>query len=156
MKLLKTSFLLAAAAVTTTHLDAAVYSLQWSGTSFGNSAVATGTIDLNVSTMPNPVNEFGVSLPFGGSLPSWVNSLNVTVSGASSGNGSFTTTDFGSIIFDSQGFTLNLNAELVGQNGGLFSSNGDFNIFRAAGSPSAPNGTSPNILSTNGGMGDQM
>jgi len=150
MKLLKTSLLLAAAAATT-HLDAAVYSLQWSGTSFGNSAVATGTIDLNVSTMPNPVNT-------GGSLPSWVNSLNVTVSGASSGNGSFTTADFGSIIFNSQGFTLNLNAELVGQNGGLFTGmSGDFNIFRAAGTPTAPNGTSPNVLRAGGGFsGDQM
>ena len=150
MKLLKTSLLLAAAAATT-HLDAAVYSLQWSGTSFGNSAVATGTIDLHVSTMPNPVNT-------GGSLPSWVNSLNVTVSGASSGNGSFTTADFGSIIFNSQGFTLNLNAELVGQNGGLFTGmSGDFNIFRAAGTPTAPNGTSPNVLRAGGGFsGDQM
>ena len=150
MKLLKTSLLLAAAAATT-HLDAAVYSLQWSGTSFGNSAVATGTIDLNVSTMPNPVNT-------GGSLPSWVNSLNVTVSGASSGNGSFTPADFGSIIFNSQGFTLNLNAELVGQNGGLFTGmSGDFNIFRAAGTPTAPNGTSPNVLRAGGGFsGDQM
>jgi hypothetical protein len=151
MKLLKTSFLLAAAAAAASHADAAVYSLQWSGTSFGNTAVATGTIDLNVNTMPNPVNSgFG-------SMPSWVNSINVTVSGASSGNGSFTTTDFRGIVFNSSGFTLNLNTELVGQNGGLFTgSNGDFNIFSAAGSPTAPNGYNYNVIKTNGYSGDQL
>jgi hypothetical protein len=149
MKLLKISLLLAAASAT--QLDAATFNLQWSGASFGNTATATGTIDLDLSTMPNPVNEGS------GSMPTWVNSLNVTVSGASAGNGTFTTTDFGRIIFRSNGFTLNLNTELVGQNGGLFTnSSGDFNIFRVNGTPTAPNGSSPNQLTTNGGMGDRM
>ena len=150
MKLLKISLLLAAASAT--QLDAATFNLQWSGASFGNTATATGTIDLDLSTMPNPVNVGS------GSMPTWVNSLNVTVSGASAGNGTFTTTDFGRIVFRSNGFTLNLNAELVGQNGGLFTgSNGDFNIFRAAGTPTAPTGYTLNVLGAGSGYsGDQM
>jgi len=151
MKLLKASFLLAAAA-TASLSEAAIFNLQWSGAAYGNTAVATGTIDLDIGAMPNPVNQGGVG------LPAWVNSINVTVSGAASGNGSFTTTDFERIIFRSSGFTLNLNAELVGQNGGLFTGvNGDFNIFNDnAVAPTAPNGSSPNVLKTNGGMGDPM
>lgn len=149
MKLLKASFLLAAAA-TASLADAAIFNLQWSGAAYGNTAVATGTIDLDIGTMPNPVAEIG-----GGGLPAWVNSINVTVSGAASGNGSFTTTDFSHIYFDSSGFTLNLNAELVGQNGGLFTGfNGDFNIFGSTGT--APVGITLNRLATNGGMGDSM
>lgn len=150
MKLLNTSFLLAAATIAA-NADAAIYNLQWSGSSFGNTAVATGTIDLNVNMMPNPVSEFG------NTIPAWVNSISVTISGASSGNGTFTTADFESIAFSSASFTLNLNAELVGQNGGLFTGfNGDFNLFGDSNSPTAPTGSMPNILRTNFISGDMM
>lgn len=91
-------------------------------------------------------------------MPAWINNLTVTVSGASSGNGVFQLSDFGGVIFDTQGFTVDFTQQLVGQGGSLFQGmmGSDFNIFSAALSPTAPTGTSPNVLTTSGGMGDSM
>jgi hypothetical protein len=71
--------------------------------------------------------------------------LQVTVSGATSGNGTFDLTDFSSIAWCTNGARLNLCAELVGQptrddpwgtpSGG---DGGDFNLFAAT--PQAPEG----------------
>jgi hypothetical protein len=147
MKLLKTSLLLAAA--TATQLDAADFNLTWSGASFGNSATATGVITIDVPNAPAQPN-------IGGSIPSWVTGFTMTVSGASSGNGTYGLADLTSIIFGSSGITVDYSSELVGQGAGLFSTTGDFNIFTAFNS-GKPTGTSPNVIRSGGNMsGDYL
>ena len=66
----------------------------------------------------------------------WVTAFSVTVTGASSGNGTFTLADFSNILLDTNGGTLDLGLPLIGQNnGGLFDpaggggAGGDFNLF---------------------------
>ena len=145
MKLLKASFLLAAA--TATQLDATDFKLSWSGASFGNAATATGVISLNMSTIPSTPAENNTN-----AIPSWITGLTVNVAGAGSGNGTFHLSDFKGIYFRSLG-TLDYSQELVGQNGGNFNggNTSDFNLFRTGGSPGAPNGSSYCELTPSGG-----
>ena len=60
------------------------YKLQWSGADLGNSATAEGTITLDDTLVPNPGRASGQN-PFGTTFSDLV----MTVSGASSGNGTF-------------------------------------------------------------------
>ena len=120
---LKASFLLAAATVCT-QLDAANFNLTWSGAVYSNSATATGVIGLDLATIPAAPSHLS------NSIPSWITSFTITITGASSGNGTFTLTDFNAFYFDSGGVTLNYTTDLMAQAGGLmFSSVGDFSIF---------------------------
>ncbi len=102
MKLLKTSLLLAAA---TTQLEAATYNVNWANNS-GTTAV--GTFDINTSLLNN-----GGSNARGGA---WLTGMSITVSGATSGNGTFTLSGSNSVQLN---FTapVNLNSQLVGQAG---------------------------------------
>jgi hypothetical protein len=133
------------------------FNLAWSGVPYSNSAVATGQITLDLTTMPSPV-----SYDYATTLPSWVESITVTVSGAAAGDGTFTTADFAGLSFNSAGTALDFSTQLIGQTvtgGGIWGpakANGDFNLFNASGSPSAPNGTDPFTLTTDGGFGDEM
>lgn len=102
------------------------------------SASASGQITLDWSqiaggTQPNES---------GGPLSPGVVSLSLTISGASGGNGSFTASDFSSWYLTASG-VLNPAADLRSQ------SLTDFNLFNS--SPSAPNGSSPFVLSPSGG-----
>ena len=129
-----------------------VFDITYSGASRGNTATAFGTITLE--DPPNP----GFSSDF-----SKVISLTLTVSGASSGNGTFTKSDFIGWSWATNGSTLDLDAELVGQGtldlpwgtqnfgGGA----GDFQLFAASGS-GAPNNTWLFQLTTSAGTGDLM
>lgn len=81
-----------------------------------------------------------------------VSALNVTVSGASAGNGSFTLADFNSMVFTSTA-ALDFSQNLVGQAGFSTPNTSDFNLFGS--SLGAPNGTTFFTLNANGG-GDQM
>ena len=144
MKLLKASFLLAAAA-TATQLDATDFKLSWSGASFGNAATATGVISLDLAILTSTPN-----IQSSSSMNSAVTGLTVTVLNAGPGSGTFVFSDFRGVLFYSNA-AVDFNTDLVGQNGGLFVTHDDFNIFRASGSPSAPNGTSPNVLTPYGG-----
>ena len=81
-----------------------VYNITYSGASRGNTATAFGTITLE--DPPNP----GISSDF-----SKVISLTLTVSGASSGNVTFTKSDFIGWSWATNGGTLDLDAELIGQ-----------------------------------------
>ena len=129
-----------------------VFYITYSGASSSNTATAFGTITLQ--DPPNP----GSSSDF-----SKVTSLTLTVSGASSGNGTFTKSDFTGWSWSTNGATLNLDAELVGQStpglpwgtqnfgGGA----GDFQLFAASGS-GAPNGTWLFQLTTSEGNGNLM
>ncbi len=104
-------------------------------------AKATGSISLNHGS--NWDTGSFVNPAFGD-----VTALNVTVSGASAGNGSFTRANFNSVAFNSNG-ALNRNANFVGQTNFR-----DFNVF-GTGSP-APNGSSPFILAADNGFGTGM
>ncbi len=113
------------------------------------SAAASGQIVLDETLLPNPGNTSSLSV---------IQSLTLTVSGASSGNGTFTLSDFGSFAWNTGGGTLNLSTNLVGQTVGASHWGpvgvGDFNFFNSISSPSAPNGVGPFTLGTNGGAGD--
>ncbi|PNW40954.1 UNVERIFIED_CONTAM: hypothetical protein BEN50_14640 [Euhalothece sp. KZN 001] len=85
------------------------YNLEWDGTPFGNSASATGSITLDETTLSNPGNTVGTLSDIG------VTDLEVTVTGASSGNGTFDINDYNILRWDTGGNTLDLNQELIGQ-----------------------------------------
>jgi hypothetical protein len=135
------------------------YNLMWSGAPFSNNATATGQIVLDLTTLPNP----------GGPAYDMYNdiqSLTLTVTGASSGNGTWTKADLAPIsnlntytYWDTGGATLNMQQELVGQptTGNPWGTpdglSGDFNLFFTNGGPL---GTFYFTLTTSGGLGDSM
>jgi len=129
------------------------YSLAWSGASFGNNATATGLMTLDLTTLPNPSG-------FETNIYNDITSLTVTVSGASSGNGTFTKADLPTLVhWWTAGVKLNLLKELVGQPttgnpwGTPDSISGDFNFFF---SPPGPVGTNFFTMTTNFEAGDQI
>jgi PEP-CTERM motif len=127
-----------------------LFVVDWSGAGNGNSAVAHALITIDETSLPNPG-----SYSDAGNLPAFIQDLTLTVSGASSGNGAFTLSDFQGAFWNTAGMTLDLGQQLVGQ-GGWGSTAGDFNLFNAAGSPSAPNGEELFLLAADGGTGDEM
>ena len=139
--------LLAAATASAALVD---YQFTYSGVPLGNTAVADGVMTLDDALFLNPgVNGFS-SHTLGAGQP--IVAVSMTITGASSGNGTFTTTNFtpGSAqVILTLTSAINLNIEWVGQ-GGL----SDFNWFGNA--APAPRGTSPNHLTTNNGSGDNM
>ena len=133
------------------------FDLIWSGASLGNSATATGTIIIDEALLPNPgAGVFGDSLANLG-----ITSISITVSGATTGNGTFTNADLPGGAFDTGDALLDLTSELVGQPtaidpwGTSNGNGGDFNLFAAVGS-GAPSGTFFFQLTTNEGTGDDL
>ena len=115
MKLLKASFLLAAAA-TATQLDATDFNLTYAqhpGASSNTNAAATGTIGINTSLLPNPGS-------YTGSTPAWITSFSLTVSGITTGstnlNRTFTLSDINTVRWISNS-NIDLSSEIVGQAG---------------------------------------
>jgi hypothetical protein len=137
-----TSFAANANAVTT-------FNIRYSGASFGNNASAVGTVTLDETQLSQQFNFSGFGTAVLG--------LSLTVSGASSGNGTFTFSDFSSWRWDTNGTTLDYSKELVGQTlqgGHIFGTSdaySDFNVF--ANNSSAPFGVSHFVLATQGVMG---
>ena len=141
----------------------AVFDLAWSGAALGNGASATGTITMNLADINNPGTTNQDVTPF-------VTNFSITVTGASSGDGTFGFSDFnGAGPLDEGGFymrtggTLNFNGQLVGQStpGGPWGSThdgstGDFNIFNNGNDDNAPFGTDYFQLTTADGNGDSM
>ena len=138
-KTLKASFLLAAAACT--QLDAANFNLTWSDTINSTGAAATGVIGLNLLAIPAAPSHTS------NSIPAWITSFTMTITGAGSGNGTYTLTDFSAFTFDSNGVTLNYTADLVGQ-----LASGSFTAFGSL--PNYPTGVAPNTMVTDGLVGD--
>jgi len=150
----------AACAVTASATAQSTFLLDWSGASYGNGASASGSITFAPGFPGNPEPGPGTLYTIGVE----VLALNVTVTGASAGNGSFTTGDFINVVWGTQGAMLDLSMEAVGQptaggpwgQTGLSGANGDFNLFSSGAAPSSPTGTFYFELSTNGGVGDMM
>jgi hypothetical protein len=80
------------------------FDLEWSGESYGNSAIATGTITIDDTILQNPGDNFD----------DFVTDFSITVEGSGSGDGSWDRSDYNSIflITDTE---LDLSMELVGQ-----------------------------------------
>lgn len=83
------------------------FSLEWSGATLGNSATATAILGID--------NSLDMNAPYRGSLSSWATSLTLTVSGASSGNNTFTLQDFIDVYYDPAGANFDLTKNFVGQ-----------------------------------------
>jgi hypothetical protein len=119
----------------------------------GGSATAVGTITFESTLISNPGTNV-ITLPNPAVL-----ALNVTVSGASAGNGTFGIGSFNQVRFETGGATLNLSQQLVGQPtpGGTWGTPtgccGDFNLF---GATPAPNGEFFFTLVANGGDAEPM
>src|SRR5215471_2798072 len=87
-----------------------LYSLSWSGAPFGNSAAASGLMVLDLTTLPNPSPNFQNV-----DILNDIVSLSVTVSAASSGNGTWTKADLFMTYWWTGNVTLNMLKQLVGQ-----------------------------------------
>lgn len=132
------------------------FNMTWSGASFSNAATATGQIVLDLSTIPNPQATDVESV---GGLDSWIQSITLTVTNASSGNGTFTMADFARDQWSTGGLILDFSGELVGQTGvaGSWGSTaGDFNLINNNPASTAPSGSGLFQLTTDFGSGDPM
>ena len=141
--------------VTSSRADLIDIQAQWSGSTFSNGASATATFTLDSSLFNNP----GFSSFSGASFANAFQNFQLTVSGASAGNGVFTGSDFSTIFLNTAGGTLDFHSELVGQStpSGLWGAaafptvTGDFNLFSNGLSPLTPSGASIFTLHTGGG-----
>jgi len=148
-------FAVSLALVTSSRADLIDIQAQWSGASFSNNASATATFTLDTSLFNNP----GLSSFTGASFANAFQNFQLTVSGASAGNGVFTGPDFSAIFLNTAGGTLDFHSELVGQttSAGLWGAaafpvvSGDFNLFSNGFSALTPSGSSMFILQTHGG-----
>jgi uncharacterized protein with beta-barrel porin domain len=93
MKLLKASFLLAAAA-TATQLDATDFRLEYSGAGYSNSVSAIAIIGLDI---PN-IADVSFVTP-----PAWITSFTMTVTGAGAANGTYGLSDISQVYFRKSG-----------------------------------------------------
>ena len=147
---------LAAVLCTTAHAQQIDMQVEWSGSALGNGASAVATFTLDTSQLNNP----GLSSFSGASILSTFQNFQITVSNASSGNGTFTTSDLSLIFLNTSGGTLDFNSELMGQStpsgawgtGAYPTMVGDFNFFSTGSNPLAPTGTSAFTLNTGGGQ----
>ena len=120
-------------------------------------AQATGFVTFEETLLPNPAAcGFDFNLPDPAVL-----ALEVTVSGAASGNGTFVLKNFQGIAWCTNGATLDLSTELVGQatpgdpwgTPNVAGNGGDFNLF---GPPPSPNGDFYFTLCANGSRANCM
>lgn len=131
--------------------------IQWSGALYGNSATASGFITFDNVLLPQVGTPGFVSLP-----DASITDLGITITGAASGNGTFTLSDFYGVSFTTPS-PLDLSTQLIGQSlstgttfGALVGdgSAGDLNLFGL--SDTAPTGIANFTISTNQGAGDTL
>jgi PEP-CTERM motif len=123
------------------------YSLAWSGASFGDGVAVTGSMTLDLTTLPNPTNYVDIYND--------ITSLSITVSGSGTGDGTYTKSDLclcndtrtSYTYWNTNGNTINMTGNVLSQLNGV---NGDFNLFFAA---PGPVGTGVLVLTMNGGSG---
>lgn len=129
------------------------FDLSYSGASFGNAATGSGFISFDDTVLPNTATTLQNVSP----AALGVTAFAITIAGAATGNGVFGLGDFAAspdgwiwVL----GAALNFSSELVGQVG--------FNDFNwcagtaACGSATAPGGTAPFTITTNGETGDRL
>ena len=129
------------------------FDLSWSGEYFDNDATAIGSITIDDEILMNP--------GFNGLFSGYITSFSITVSGATSGNGTWTESDFSDIFWYTD-TALDLTQELVGQPtqmdpwGTAYpgDTGGDFNMF--ANTIGAPTGTYYFQITTDSGLGDDL
>ncbi len=136
----------ALAAVTVTLASASPITFDF--TYSGGGATAVGNITFESTLLPNPGSK-AFALPNPAIL-----ALNVTVSGASAGNGTFGIGSFNEVLWNTNGVTLNFSKSLIGQAGWGPGIGGDFNLFGTA--APAPVGVDPFLLGANFGAGTDM
>lgn len=136
------------------------FDLEWSGASFGNGATAVGTITMDMSLVFNPGHTQQNSGQF-------VSAFSITITGASTGNGTFGFNDFngasfsGGFLFDTEGGTLDFTNQLVGQPtpSGIWGiSRGNFLLFSNHSDLNTPTGVdgTPLVITTSNGSGDSL
>ena len=125
--------------------------VDWSGADFLNSAQAHGVITLDNALSQSPLAILTAGIE--------VTSFDLTISGASAGNGSFQITDFWGFSWDTAGATLDFSQELIGQattSGGWGTnadgSTGDFNVLPLTAAAPVAAGFSF-MIDTNSGFG---
>jgi hypothetical protein len=116
-------------------------SLTWTGS---GSAQATSSFTLDITALQTALDSGGGI--YDGALTGYISDLTLTVTGASTGNGTFTTSDFSSFVFNTSG-TVDLTGDWATD-----PNIQDFNLFSS--NPSAPTGSSEKTLSTDGFGGD--
>lgn len=135
---------------------------QFSFCSADNQATAAGYITFDLNQMTNP---FDNTDDGGAFYASAVLDLQVTVAGASSGNGTYTRDDFSDIAWDSNGGAINFSEEWVGQptNGLPWGTSltsgeaGDFNLFMSeTATTGTPNGVFYFLLGADEGQAEEM
>ncbi len=140
-----------------------VFDLTYSGAAFDNGATATATITLEIPNINNPGTTDQNPSQF-------VSDFSITITGASSGNGTFGFSDFngsstlGGFYLQTNGGVLDFGRQLVGQPtsgmpwGSVPSTGqaGDFNIFNNGTDLNAPNGTNFFQITTANGRGDRL
>jgi hypothetical protein len=111
------------------------FTIEYSGASFGNTATGVGTVTIDDAFLLNPGDSSISGTPI---VPGQaVVGVSLTITGASSGNGTFTTEDFDGGFFLRILDALTLDAEWMGQpqphNGSLWgdpsTTTHDFNLF---------------------------
>lgn len=133
------------------------FDAEWSGSPFGNSATASAIIDIDVDLIPDYLDNSGGNLLTDGA----VTSLTITVNGASTGDGTFTESDFYALDWGTGESVLDLTTQLVGQEtfGGPWGGQCDyacaFNLY--ANNASAPSyGSAAFVLQTADNTGDKL
>lgn len=77
------------ASIRTVLADIVTFQVEWSGVANGNTAFAIAQIGIDTAGILNPgMNGSTIE------VPSWLDSISLTVSDATSGNGTFTKDDF--------------------------------------------------------------
>ena len=138
----------AAICASTARADIELFEVRWSGLPHGNAASATAIVGIDTAAIPNP----GIYLDLA-TQPAWLSSVTLTVTGAITGNGTFTLADFSGLSWHTGGATLNFDLQLIGQptpgspwgtiGAPTAFGSGDFNLFDAAGGLAAPSGLTP-------------
>jgi len=125
---------------------------EWDGSGLGNTAYAVAIMTIDTTRFPNPGNIAAGN--FDSVVPPAFQSLNMTLSGAASGNGTYTLGDYTFFSWSTNGGVLDFNRELVGQPtlGDTWADTGSFNAGEFslyANNPSAPSSAySPFALRT--------
>lgn len=131
--------------------DLREFTATWSGEAFGNDAIATARIILDMDLVINPGTTYGESDEDG-----FVSDFSITVVGAATGNGTWSMSDIGRFRLSTRSDALDFRKELVGQNGwGIDSNEGsDFEVsYVTNGAPRSINFFN---LGTDSGHGDPM